>query len=122
MNKKWRDENKDKLRENMKNYRDRYPLVNIWRSMLHRTLKYLGQIKEGHTIDLLEYSPLQLKEHLDKQLKEDMNLDNYGQLWEIDHIRPLTNFPKDSHPCEVNALENLQPLYKIENIRKYNHY
>lgn len=49
-----------------------------------------------------------------------MSWDNYGE-WEIDHIRPLTSFDKFATPSEVNALSNLQPLWKEDNIHKYNY-
>ena len=122
LNKKWRDENRDKLRQNMKNYRERYPLINSWRNILHRTLRYLGKPKECHTIEALGYSAEDLKNHLEPMLKENMNWENYGDVWEIDHIRPLSSFSKDSTPAEVNALSNLQPLYKEENRLKFNYY
>ena len=40
----------------------------------------------------------------------------------IDHIKPLTKWEETSLPCEVNALSNLQPLWKEDNIKKYNNY
>lgn len=40
-----------------------------------------------------------------------MSWDNYGE-WHIDHIKPLTKFDKDTPIHIVNALSNLQPLWK----------
>ena len=40
-----------------------------------------------------------------------MSWDNYGE-WHIDHIKPLTKFDKDTPIHIVNALNNLQPLWK----------
>ena len=89
--------------------------------ILNRTLYYLGTEKEGHTGEMLGYSAVELKHRIESQFKEGMTWENYGE-WDIDHIRPLTSFDKTSNPSEVNALSNLQPLWKEENIAKYNHF
>ena len=88
--------------------------------MLHRTLAHIGKVKEGSTKEELGYSAVQLKHHLEKLFKEGMSWGNYGKEWEIDHILPLTSFDNSSTPKEVNALSNLQPLWKEENRHKYN--
>jgi hypothetical protein len=115
------------IKDYMKNNREKYyeyrrksPHIIAWRQLLHRTLRYLGTKKEEHTQEILGYSAVQLKHHIEKQFKENMSWENYGE-WEIDHIKPLTSFDVSSNPSEVNALSNLQPLWKEENITKYNH-
>jgi len=100
-------------------YRRKNPHIIAWRNILYRTLRYLGTKKEGHTQDMLGYSAIELKEHLQNHFKESMSWENYGE-WEIDHIRPLTSFDMDTKPSDVNSLSNLQPLWKEENIAKYN--
>jgi len=130
--KEYRDipEIKEKNRLYIKNYkvenRDKYysyrrnnPHIVAWRRILYRTLYYLGTEKEGHTQDMLGYTAAQLKHHIEKQFKESMTWENYGE-WEIDHIRPLTSFDMNAEPSEVNALSNLQPLWKEENMKKFN--
>lgn len=113
--KKYKIDNRDKYYE----YRRRHPHIIAWRRILYRTLYYLGTEKQGHTQDMLGYSAVQLKHRIESQFKEGMSWDNYGE-WDIDHIRPLTSFDEDSTPDEVNALSNLQPLWKEENMAKYN--
>ena len=54
-----------------------------------------------------------------------MSWDNYGRNgWEIDHIKPISSFNfnsyKDKEFKECWSLENLQPLWAEENIRKSN--
>lgn len=117
--KKYFLENKDKIRIGQQRYREKYPHVIAWRSMLHRTLNHLGKEKEGHTHESLGYSATQLKDHIENLFKEGMTWENHGE-WEIDHIYPLTLFDSTSSPKEVNALSNLQPLWKEENRHKYN--
>lgn len=117
--KEYRINNKDRLKNIQKKYRNRHPHIIAWRSILYRTLNYLGKEKEGDTKEELGYSAVQLKHHLEKQFKEGMSWKNHGE-WEIDHILPLTLFDNSSTPKEVNALSNLQPLWKEENRHKYN--
>jgi len=113
--KKYQKENKDKYYS----YRRKNPHIIAWRNILYRTLKYLGKEKQNKTLIELGYSAVQLKHHIEKQFKEGMSWDNHGE-WEIDHIKSLTLFDEYSTPKEVNALSNLQPLWKEENRHKYN--
>jgi hypothetical protein len=96
---------------------------------LNNTLKRLGKKKEGHTIDLIGYSALELKEHIESLFTIGMSWDNYGQ-WHIDHIKPVSSFDKDTPIKTVNVLSNLQPLWATTreidgvvyegNLNKYN--
>lgn len=113
-------ENKEKIRVGQATYRKKYPHIVAWRRMLYRTLYYLGKEKENDTRTELGYSAVELKHHIESQFKEGMTWDNYGE-WEIDHIKPLTSFDLDTKPSEVNSLSNLQPLWKEENMKKFNH-
>jgi len=95
-NKKWKNENKHTI---------------AWRSILHSTLKRLGTIKQGHTIDLLGYTALDLKQHIESQFTPGMSWKNYGE-WEIDHIKQVINFLPTDDVREVCALKNLRPLWE----------
>ncbi|MFW6233536.1 MAG: hypothetical protein ACOC3Z_02650, partial [Nanoarchaeota archaeon] len=99
--KKYKVENREKYYE----YRRRHPHIIAWRRMLYRSLYYLGTEKEGTTLDMLGYSSVQLKHHIEKQFKDGMTWENYGE-WEIDHIRPLTSFSVSDKPHVVNSLSN----------------
>ncbi len=81
-----------------------------WRVFLSGTFKRLGKRKEGHTIDLLGYSALELKNHLESLFTEGMTWENYGE-WHIDHIIALSKFNPDTPINIINALSNLQPLW-----------
>ena len=114
---KYQKENK----ETYYSYRKKNPHIIAWRAIVYRTLSYLGKMKQGHTIDELGYSAIELREHIENQFTEGISWNNHGE-WEIDHIKPLTKFDQSASVSEVNALSNLQPLWKLDNIRKYNHY
>lgn len=72
---------------------------------------------------VLGYTWADLRAHLEAQFTDGMSWENWGDLWEIDHIRPLSTFRYDSldHPDfkECWALANLRPLLRVENIRKF---
>lgn len=104
--KQYKVENKDKYYK----YRRDNPHCVAWRSVLYSTLKRLNTSKQGHTVDLLGYSALELKEHIEKQFTDGMTWKNYGE-WQIDHIIGVINFDKNTDVSIVCALENLRPLW-----------
>lgn len=112
--KNWYNENEDKIKQYRKEYylknKKRINHIIGWRSVLRNTLIRLGTNKEGHTIDILGYSALELKEHMIKLFTNGMSWDNYGE-WHIDHIKPVSSFDKNEKVSIVCALENLQPLW-----------
>jgi len=143
----YREENKDKIKEyldvyriehreelreysrnnptikalNQQSYRERHPHIIAWRSVLHSTLKRLNTPKQGHTIDMLGYSALELKEHIEKQFLPGMTWENHGD-WHIDHKKPVTLFESTEDIKVVCALDNLQPLWEFDNLSKSNNY
>ena len=113
----YNDNNRDKRNLLAKNYRNKNPHIMGWRYILNNSLKRLGKSKEGKTIDLLGYSVLDLKVHLESLFTEGMSWENYGD-WHIDHIKPVSKFDPETPMRIVNALSNLQPLWGPDNIRK----
>jgi hypothetical protein len=107
----WRENNKERYNELQRKYKKLNKHEIAWRSILHRTLKQFGNKKEGHTINLLGYSALDLKSHLESLFLPEMNWDNYGE-WQIDHIVGVRYFNADTPVSVVCALSNLQPLWK----------
>jgi hypothetical protein len=92
--------------------------------LIARALKKQGTTKGGKTFSALPYTPSDLVEHLENQFDDKMNWDNYGDYWVVDHIYPQSLLPysslEDENFQKCWALENLQPLEKIANIRKSN--
>jgi hypothetical protein len=93
------------------------------------------------TYKYLSYSGIELREHLKSLWQPGMTWDNYGKqsgvvCWEIDHIIPLKyqenglyywNQSELSDPTSDTfkkawALDNLQPMWAIENHSKLNKY
>jgi len=129
--------NKDRLRRNSREHykteeyrqycRDRYKKVLSDR--LRRTLS--GSIrnvtkKDTKTDKYLGISTNILRIYLELQFKDDMNWENYGKLWEIDHMIPCsilntkTGIELEESIKQIFHFTNLRPLYKIDNILKHN--
>jgi len=143
--KKWYEENKDKWKEYIKDYREKnadkireikrtyektrkdndpiYKLINNFRTAIYQVLKESNVQKNGHYFEILKYSPDELITHLEKKFIGEMSWDNYG-IWHVDHIRPISSFNiqeiGDESFMECWSLNNLQPLWGDENIRKSN--
>jgi hypothetical protein len=82
----------------------------IWKDLLRYSLKRIGKKKEGHTIDLLGYSAIELKIHIESLFTTGMSWENRSE-WHIDHIKPMCEFDYNTSISEVCALSNLQPLW-----------
>jgi len=108
--KEYRLENRDKINKYQREYRIDNKEFFMCRDLLSNTFKRLGREKQGLTIELLGYSPLELKNHLEVLFTDGMTWDNYGE-WHIDHVIPVSLFDKDTLPSVVNKLSNLQPLW-----------
>ncbi len=107
---KWKSNNKEKIKEYVRKRHISNPHIKAWRAMLTNCLIRMNKQKEGHTIDLLGYSAIDLKYHIETLFTDGMTWDNYGQ-WHVDHIKRVCEFDKDTHPSIVNALSNLRPLW-----------
>ena len=128
--KKWREENRDKLRKSKRDYeRNRkandplYKLISNFRTAIYQVLKENNVEKNKHYFDILKYTPEDLIQHLEKQFTSDMTWENYGE-WHVDHKKPITSFNfqemGDDEFMKCWSLDNLQPLWGEENIRKSN--
>lgn len=86
------------------------------KNSLSRCLRIAGE-KRGRTFAVLGYTPDDLRRHLESLFAPGMSWENYGE-WEIDHKYPISAFPLGTGIDVINALANLQPLWKIDNRRK----
>jgi hypothetical protein len=124
--KKYRLNNLEKIRKNETLYRRRWyknpinKLIQCYRNRLRHALK--GNIKIGHTKELIECNIEFLRKHLECQFIVGMTWGNYGT-WHIDHIRPCASFdlslPEEQRKCFHYS--NLQPLWAKDNSIKSNH-
>lgn len=128
--KEYRENNGDKIRQIKRDYeRNRkardplYKLISNFRTAIYTVLKESNVDKYEHYFDILQYTPEQLITHLELQFKDDMSWDNYG-IWHVDHKLPITHFNiqemGDEEFMRCWCLDNLQPMWGIDNIRKSN--
>lgn len=79
--KKCKNNYKKAYNQNNKNKRKEYRLKNkhvgLWRSVLKMSLSRLNTKKEGKTIELLGYSALEFKQHIETLFTEN----ELGKLW-----------------------------------------
>jgi hypothetical protein len=99
-----------------------FKLLRNTRDRHNKAIKIAGFGKKFRTTLLLGCDAEYLKKYIEIQFKEDMNWSNYGILWNIDHIYPLSKVDwnckfETSKYCHYS---NLQPLYKLDNIKKGN--
>ena len=94
-----------------------------FRTAIYQVLKENSVEKNKSYFDVLQYTPEELINHLEKQFKDDMTWENYG-VWHVDHKLPITSFEiqemGDKEFMRCWSLDNLQPMWGEENIRKSN--
>ena len=119
-----REYHKDYYHKNLKDLPQYKLKRNVSRAVHHGLTRQQGSKHGESTFQHLPYTPVQLREHLEKQFDDNMSWDNYGSYWHLDHIHPQSLLPYDSfqHPNFIKcwSLNNLQPLEAKENIRKSN--
>jgi hypothetical protein len=83
--------------------------------------KYL-QIKKDKSLSYLGITMEEYCTYLENQFTPEMNWDNYGSYWEIDHIIPIDSFDlsDEKQLYECFNYKNTQPLYWLENKQKSN--
>ena len=99
------------------------PGFKILRSIRDRHSKAVKAAKNNKTFrttDLLGCTAEKLRQHIENQFTIEMNWNNHGSLWHIDHIYPLAlvDWTNEDEVKRVCHYTNLQPLLAIDNIVK----
>lgn len=131
--KSYKEQNKETIKHYQKEYRVlrrstdiTFRLSEMIRGNVRRIFKHIGTKKEDKSYSIVNYTPIELKIHLESLFKDGMTWENYGYVWEIDHTIPIywyiknqENFIDKNHLCrEANALSNLTPMFFDDNRRK----
>lgn len=121
-NKKYRDENREKINKYVRERKLTDPIFKLKHSMNSRMrvfMKTKNITKKNKTFDIVGCSPEELKEHLQNQFTEGMTWENHGRDgWHIDHIIPLSSATTEDEIIKLCNYKNLQPLWAIDNIKK----
>ena len=115
-NKEYLPIKKKKIQEKRKSNKD-FQIKEVLRSKIHKLLKGL----KTSYLKKLNCDFDTFKKWIEFQFEKDMNWENFGKVWELDHIIPICKFnaiiEEDTNICF--NWTNLQPLYKKENRTKY---
>jgi len=122
--KEYRQQNKQKVNACNKAYYTKTPHYRLSMKMASRMRKSLHCGKNGrHWESLVDYTCRDLVVHLEQRFTTGMTWSNYGS-WHIDHIRPVSSFSfaseNDTEFRKCWSLDNLQPLWAVENLQKHN--
>ena len=120
-----RPEVKKRICRYQKRLRKESPKYRLDQNMGIAIYQALRSKKAGRRWEtLVDYTLKDLMEHLESQFDDKMNWENYGSFWWVDHMKPRSlfryTFAEDPEFKKCWALENLQPLERIANIRKSN--
>ena len=127
-NKKYNILNREKINTKKREYHNlrarqdiNYKLSCSLRDRLRKALK--DSQRSGSAVRDLGCSIPDFKIWLEKQFQNGMTWNNYGKVWHIDHIIPLSKFDLADRNQLVKACHwfNLRPLWARENIlRNFN--
>ena len=139
VNEEWIRANKEHLRNYQREYQNTryredvsFKLRLLLNNRIRLSLKQSREHKKNKVktnkeyynkyFSVLDYSPEDLVEHIERQWIEGWDWNNYGEVWVVDHIYPHSKLPYDSieHPNykKAWALRNLRPLSKEDNSSK----
>ncbi len=104
---RWREHSRNKVKNNPLKYYKRRELCAKLASDSNRYNKSIG------------CSPIELRQYIESLFKEDMNWNNKGTIWHLDHIIPYGAFTEEDQ-IYINHYLNLQPIYCEENFKKSN--
>lgn len=124
--KKYREVNKEKIRLKDKRWRDLkvktdpiFRLKTAIRVQIYQYFKYKRK-KQKVSLWYIGVPIDEAKSKLAGSFKEGMSWDNYGSNWEIDHIIPLCEAKNEIDVFKLCHISNLQPLTRVENMKKSN--
>lgn len=135
-NKQYNDKNREQKNEITKLWFENNPSYHKeWKRKKHNTDIYyriksnlrsrfynavIKHFKIQSVIDLLGCSVEECKKHIEQQFKPEMTWENHGEIWEIDHIIPCSNFNLTDIEQQKQCFHytNLQPLFKTSGIAK----
>ena len=120
-NRIYRQNHKKERNESLKIRRQtdiNFKIINNIRTRINRAIK--NNQKKGYTIELLGCSIDFYKEFLLQKFTFEMSWENYGSVWEIDHIIPCASFDltKEKNQFKCFNYINTQPLLCSENRSK----
>lgn len=120
--KNYRNENREKLQaKRLKKFKETPQLQWVYklRSLAHSAIRQRLSLKDRFCMEFNCTFKVFIK-HLENTFKEGMTWENYGKVWHVDHIRPLSSFDLEvlEHRFKAAHYSNHQALFVFENLSK----
>jgi hypothetical protein len=121
----YRKNNKEKIQVCINNWinnkKKNDVFYNSFSNMRNRIYQAIKKGKGKKSYKTIEYLGCELdyyKQYIEQQFLPEMNWDNYGVIWEIDHIIPCINFDLTQEEEQKKAFyyTNTQPLFVTTSI------
>lgn len=95
-----------------------FKIAHLLRGRLRKTLN--GQRRAESAIEFLGCTLDFFKAWLSYRFTEDMNFDNHGEVWHIDHTVPCVKFDLavDNEQRKCFHWSNMKPMHAVDNISK----
>lgn len=129
LNKQWIADNYNRNRAYQNEYfraqKFNNPVAYLARRLRDRIRTAVKQNqKSGSAVEDLGCSIDEFKLYIENQFDEDMTWDNYGKVWEMDHVIPLSHFDLTNRMEFLEACNwlNIQPVSINENRSKGGRY
>jgi hypothetical protein len=122
MAKSWRDRNPDKFRKSRNERYKNDPVFRMLCNLRARQNKFFkGKSRPLSMVRDMGCTQEFLRQHIASQLAGEMTMENYGKVWHLDHIYPLSQADIVGNPVHFLAVanwRNLQPMLGPENVEK----
>jgi len=117
--KEYRENNKEKINEYCRKRREKDPLFKMISNLRNRTRQAFKAKKwnKNGTEKMLGCDWETAHKHLEIQFTKGMNWENQGE-WHIDHIIPLVSANTKEELIKLCHYTNLQPLWAEDNLKK----
>lgn len=118
------EQRKKSTERHLHNYRTN-PIYRLKHNQRKRISIAFDRVNNKHhksitSMRLIGCTQEELIKHIESKFENGMNWDNYGKVWHVDHIIPISWFDLSNKNCQKIAFNfnNLQPLWKHENLKK----
>jgi hypothetical protein len=108
------------INEYKKNRKENDPGYKIWENSRKRIWKILNVRKSHNTSTLINTTPFLFKRWIEFTMTDNMNWSNYGKLWHIDHVIPISlfNLENNQELFEAFNWQNCRAEYATFNLEK----
>jgi hypothetical protein len=98
-----------------------YRLMTDIRAKTRMAIKNKSWRDGGPTQALLGVDKETFMSYLESKFTDGMSWDNYGEVWNLDHIVPLSSANDETQMYNLAHFLNVRPIYKNDNLIKSDH-